>query len=208
MNTTIALGLVLGLGLLLTLTGLFPVRLPLAAAIARPGQPRSGRDSTADTYSLWTRLIGAPVAATSIGTSVEDRLSTDIRICNSDSATLISKIALAGLVGLTWAPAVSGLMLVGGVNVSWEFPAWASIALGITGCAVPVAALKAEAARRRRAFRHALSCYLDLVAVRLAGGAGVDGALSQSASAGSGWVFAELRFALDEARLMGEPPWT
>ena len=46
------------------------------------------------------------------------------------------------------------------------------------------------------------------MSVRLAGGAGVDGALNHSADTGQGWAFAEIRQALDEARLLGEPPWS
>jgi Flp pilus assembly protein TadB len=67
--------------------------------------------------------------------------------------------------------------------------------------------VRSEAAERRRSFRHALGCFLDLVAVRLAGGAGVDSALAGSAVAGDGWAFAELRQALTDARLRGEPSW-
>jgi Flp pilus assembly protein TadB len=63
------------------------------------------------------------------------------------------------------------------------------------------------AVERRRGFRHALGCFLDLVAVRLAGGAGVEGALNDSATSGLGWAFGEIRQALAQARLMGEAPW-
>jgi tight adherence protein C len=68
--------------------------------------------------------------------------------------------------------------------------------------------LRVDAAKRRKGFLHALSCFLDLVAVRLAGGAGVDGALNQCAEAGHGWAFVEIRQALAEARLLGEAPWS
>jgi Flp pilus assembly protein TadB len=98
-------------------------------------------------------------------------------------------------------------MLAGGVSVSFILPAWLSIALALVGGLVPVVALRAKAADRRRAFRHALGCFLDLVAVRLAGGAGVESALTLSARTGQGWAFRELREALAESRRMGEPPW-
>jgi Flp pilus assembly protein TadB len=80
--------------------------------------------------------------------------------------------------------------------------------LAVAGFVVPFIGLRAKAAERRRGFRHALSCYLDLVAVQLAGGAGVESALSSSARNGHGWAFREIRQTLAEARLMGEPPWT
>jgi Flp pilus assembly protein TadB len=99
-------------------------------------------------------------------------------------------------------------MVAGGVHVSFTIPVWLSVALAAAGAVVPFVALKAAAAERRQAFRHALGCFLDLVAVRLAGGAGVDSALTLSAASGVGWAFSELRQALAEARLMGEAPWT
>ena len=44
----------------------------------------------------------------------------------------------------------------------------------------------------------ALSSYLDLVDVVLAGGAGIETALEAAAEAGDGWAFAEIRGALVE----------
>jgi tight adherence protein C len=43
--------------------------------------------------------------------------------------------------------------------------------------------------------------------ISLAGGAGVDGALDDAASSGTGWGFRQLRRALDTARLTSAPPW-
>jgi Flp pilus assembly protein TadB len=64
-----------------------------------------------------------------------------------------------------------------------------------------------EASRRRAAFRHALSAYLNLVRILLAGGAGVDGALSDAAAAGEGWAFGHISRALTVARLTRTTPW-
>ena len=50
-------------------------------------------------------------------------------------------------------------------------------------------------------FRYALSLFLDLVVIVLAGGGGVETALYDAANAGSGWAFGELRRALNAARL-------
>jgi Flp pilus assembly protein TadB len=120
---------------------------------------------------------------------------------------VVAKQFLCGLVGLLWAPVTAALVIAAGVRVSFVLPLWVSVILATGGCFVPFLALKVAAAERRRAFRHALSCFLDLVAVRLAGGAGVDSALALSAASGQGWAFAELRQALAEARFMGDPPW-
>ena len=78
----------------------------------------------------------------------------------------------------------------------------------MTGGLLPLVGVRADATRRRRACRHALSSYLDLVAIRLAGGAGIDTALTDSAHAGAGWVFHQIDTTLGAARLAGRPPWT
>ncbi len=207
MTSALFLGAGLASGVLLTLSGLFPTRVPLATALQRLHQPRSHLAASVGD-SLWTRLAGAPLVSTPVGSSVQRRFAADLRVADVGAQEVVAKMALAFLVGLLWAPAVAALMALGGVHLSWVLPAWGALLLAVCGAAVPLLGLRAEAVRRRQAFRHALSCFLDLVSVRLAGGAGVDGALNDSAEAGQGWAFSEIRQALLEARLMGEPPWT
>ena len=57
---------------------------------------------------------------------------------------------------------------------------------------LPDLGIHAEAGKRRADFRHALGSFLDLVVISLAGGAGVEGALSEAAAIGHGWSFAQL----------------
>ena len=207
MTAAVLMGLGLGASLLLLGTALFPAQVPLPVALARVHQPRIHREPVASGPSLWTRLVGAPLASTAVGSHVHQRLAADLRVTGRRIEELTAKSVLALLVGLVWAPAVAGLMAFGGVLVPWVLPAWGALAIGTAGAVTPVMILRAEASARRRGFLHALSCFLDLVAVRLAGGAGVDGALNLSAASGQGWAFTEIRQALAEARLMGEPPW-
>jgi Flp pilus assembly protein TadB len=77
----------------------------------------------------------------------------------------------------------------------------------VAGFVFPELALRDQATRRRRAFRYALSAYLDLVNILLAGGAGIETALFAAADAGDGWAFDRLRKALDLARTTGRSPW-
>ena len=53
----------------------------------------------------------------------------------------------------------------------------------------------------------ALAAYLDLIVISLAGGAGIEAALTYSAAAGHGWAFTRLRGALQAAQLTRRPPW-
>lgn len=79
--------------------------------------------------------------------------------------------------------------------------------LAIAGFVYPDVPLKEQVEKRRTAFRHALSSYLDLVTILLAGGAGTESALEGAAEAGDGWAFGELRRALRRAQLTRRTPW-
>jgi Flp pilus assembly protein TadB len=82
-------------------------------------------------------------------------------------------------------------------------------ALGFSGAGflLPDLLLRDAARARRAAFSTALSAYLDLVNVLLAGSAGTETALVAAAHAGDGWVFAELRAALVRAEATRRSPW-
>src|SRR3546814_5467756 len=77
----------------------------------------------------------------------------------------------------------------------------------VAGLHLPVLVLRDEAEKRRGAFRHTRSSYLDLVNVLLAGGAGIETALHAAADAGDGWGYQTIRSELRRARLTGRSPW-
>jgi len=208
MTAAILLGAVGGLGAMVLLSGLLPQRPALATALAQLHQPRAARLDVSDHGGVLVRLVGQPLARTGLAARLSQRLGRDLRVTGQRADQVLAKQVACGFVGVLWAPATVALMALGGVSTSFILPLWCSAVLGTAGTFVPVLSLKVAAAERRRGFRHAFSCFLDLVAVRLAGGAGVESALSTSAHAGHGWAFAEIRQALAEARLMGEPPWT
>lgn len=204
MTGALLLGIAAGGGLMLLATGFLPARVPLDRALDRLDTP-AVRERTDDRW--WVQALGAPLVDTGIGHAATQSVRRDLRIIGRTTAEHLARcVALVG-VALLWAPVTFGLMAVGGVRFSWVLPLWVSLVLSAAAAVVPTLAVRAEATERRRSFRHALGCFLDLVAVRLAGGAGVDSALAGSAAAGEGWAFSELRQALSEARLRGEPSW-
>ena len=204
MTGALLLGIAAGGGLMLLATGFLPARVPLDRALDRLDTP-AVRERTDDRW--WVQALGAPLVDTGIGHAATQSVRRDLRIIGRTAAEHLARcVALVG-VALLWAPVTFGLMAVGGVPVSWVLPLCVSLVLSAAAAVVPTLAVRAEATERRRSFRHALGCFLDLVAVRLAGGAGVDSALAGSAAAGEGWAFSELRQALSEARLRGEPSW-
>jgi Flp pilus assembly protein TadB len=84
---------------------------------------------------------------------------------------------------------------------------WGALAGGVAGFAVPDVVLRKEAAERRGEFRQALSAFLDLTVIVLAGGGGVQTALDRAATAGDGWAFQRIRGTLDAARATRTTPW-
>jgi Flp pilus assembly protein TadB len=110
--------------------------------------------------------------------------------------------ALAVVVVAWWA-----VMNLVGVGISASILAPLVLVVVGVGFSVPGLVLRSQARRRRLAFGHALSAYLDLVGVLLAGGAGVETSLMAAADAGDGWVFAQLRDALVRARTHRRSPW-
>ena len=207
MTAAIALGAAAAVGLMLILSGLVPARASLAVTLAQLHRPRSTRtEPTQDTLII--RFVGRPLAHTTAAARIVRGCERDLRVTGRTGEDLLARQATCAFTGLVWGPVTVGVMGLGGVSVSLVLPLWSSAALAVAGFFVPLAGLKVAATERRRGFRHAFSCFLDLVAVRLAGGAGVESALSSSANGGQGWAFSEIRQALAEARLMGEPPWS
>lgn len=115
------------------------------------------------------------------------------------------------LIGGAGGAAAAGLASVGlailGIAPPTAVLAVLTAAVAVGGFYLPDALLRDEADRRRRAFRHALSSYLDLVNVILAGGGGIETSLHAAADAGDGWAFAAIRQALDRSRLTNRTPW-
>lgn len=128
------------------------------------------------------------------------RLAADLRICGRTSEAHVARRLLGALAGLAAALVASGLLaMVGGEVGSVGSVVFAAVGVAV-GFVVPDATLRKAAARRRRAFLHAFSSYLDLTNVLLAGGAGIETALVAAADAGDGWAFAHLRDCLVRAR--------
>jgi tight adherence protein C len=197
--TAAVLGAGIGVGLVLIGRSVRPRPLALDAALAaleplvagprqRPFAPVAGR-------------LLAPVLPRSPERDVELRVA-DIR---SD------EFALDKLIGLVGAAAGAALTCAGLATIGFAIPPGAAIVFallcGAAGFVLPDIVLADRTRQRQRAFRHALSAYLDLVNIILAGGGGIETALHSAADAGDGWAFGAIRHELDRARLTGRSPW-
>ncbi len=209
MTGALIVGLLAGTGVILLVTGLAPAPAPLVSELAAlHRRPPIARRDRLGPLTRRARLIGEPLANTNGGRQLGARLAKDLRVTETSLAAHLADRAALGLCGLLWAPVTAAMMRFAGADIGFTLPLWASLLLGPAGALYPSVVLRGRAADRRRSFRHALSAFLDIVAVSLAGGRGVDSALRDGANAGQGWAFDALRSALLEAQLLGETPWS
>src|SRR6266540_6931840 len=208
MILALACGAGVGLGLLAVVRGLAPPRPPLAVALARlqvgaaPPRPLATPPPPGDARGVAVGLVGVPLARLARRLGLAPRwLARDLAVLERPlERHLADKLTLA-LLGLLLAPAVAAALTVAGIRLPLPLPAWASLVLAVGGFFTPDLGVRADAARRRRDLRHALGSFLDLTVITLAGGSGVEGALTDAASVGHGFTAARLRRALATARL-------
>ncbi|WP_394620146.1 type II secretion system F family protein [Lentzea sp. JNUCC 0626] len=188
-------GLIWGAGLGLGLWGLlvwtFPPRPALHVVLGR-----LNADSGTD------RTIASGVARFS-----SRGLRANLAVVDKTSdAHFTEKVVLAGL-GLLLPATINGVLAALDAGRPWTVTAAAAIGLGAAGFWVPDLVVTRAAARRRTTFRHALGAYFNLVRVLLAGGTGIDSALTAAAGIGSGWAFRLIRQELLTAHVTRTTPW-
>jgi pilus assembly protein TadC len=206
-------GAAFGGGIFLFWRGLFPPRPSLVDALAHlRAAPEPEPIATRNREGGSAARLGAPIAhlleRAGADWLVPRRIRPDLAITGRSLERHLAEQVTLGLVGIVLVPLFVAVLLLGGVRLPLAVPVWAALLLGVAGFLLPDLGVHGEALQRRRDFRHALSSYLDLVVVALAGGAGVETALADAASVGRGWAFDYLRRALDHSRLSRETPWS
>lgn len=208
MTGALMLGAGFGLGLIAIAVALMPRKATLAQALAaisrQPGPPPIAVTDAGG----WTARIGRPAVTVLAGLGLPSRpVRRDLAILGRTGERLLAEQATAAITGLLIVPATAVLLAGAGVTLPWQIPAAGALTLGTAGFTLPALTVRQEATARRARFRHALSTYLDLVVISIAGGAGVEEALTSSAATGNGWAFTQLRQALETARLTRRPLW-
>lgn len=202
MTVPLLLGLACGLGLWLTVVAARPRPVPLAQALAD--------------------LHRTPTTTASVSTGpFTGRLLELLTVLGLQTPQREQQLALAGITPQAWARdkligAIGGLavpLLVWAALTAFGIhvpPTAGLLALAgaVAGWFLPDVKLNEQVTQRRKAFQYALSAYLDLVNVILAGGGGIETALVAAADAGDGWAFARLRHALHRAQRINQPLWT
>jgi Flp pilus assembly protein TadB len=192
-------GLLIGLAAAVLIGELVPAGPSLRAAIgrleARPDPVRHVTRPRELARRLGASLPWLPVPAADLrllGQEVEDWLAT--------------KVAL-GVAGLAAVPVLTGLLSLSGHSLPWSIPVAGSLALGLALFFAPDLVTRVNALEKRRDFRHALTSYLDLVALERGAGAAPTEALEAAAEVGTGWAFQRIAAALHAARKESRPPW-
>lgn len=134
-------------------------------------------------------------------------IDNDLRITGRGTDTQLAAKALLTVAGLLTPWLLQILLALGGQSPDAEVPLLAGLGLAVLGFLAPDLAVRAKATRLRREFRGALSAFLDLVGITLAGGAGVEAALHDAAAVGAGPAFDAIRRALRAAQLTRTTPW-
>jgi Flp pilus assembly protein TadB len=192
-------GALAGLGIFVLADELAPGQRRLDAALARISGPEAG----GSWRPAWSRAA-ARLAALTPWLAVP---SADLALLGKDREQLLVSKVVLGIAGLALVPALGMALVLADRPVPWTIPAGASVLAGAALFLAPDLVTRSAAAERRTDFRHALTSYLDLVALERSAGAGPTEALEAAAQIGGGWAFARIAAALDAARRASRPPW-
>ncbi len=134
-------------------------------------------------------------------------LGTMLLITGVPLQSLCAESLFSAIAGLVIIPLFMTVIYIAGIHI----PAAATILLGIVGAgaaaSMPVLELISRAREMRDVARRAVSSYIDLVVLCLAGGMGIEGALFAAAGVGDNWFYERIRRTLRIARRSGGSMW-
>jgi tight adherence protein C len=208
-TAALAVGAVAGLGLFLLFFALMPRRAGLARQVAAfDAEHRSASRPLEDREREFGPRLGRLLAAVCAEQGWEfPSLRANLSIIGKSFESYLAAKVLLSLFGFLLAPALLLLLTLAGWRIPFVIPLWLGLALGGGFFFLPDLEVRQKAEARRRDFRHAISAFLDLVAMNLSGGRGVPEALVAASEIGSGWALRRLRDALANARITGQTPW-
>jgi Flp pilus assembly protein TadB len=198
----IVAGLLAGLAVAVLIGELIPAGPSLRAAFGRMESTRPA--DAAQPVTSTARELASRIAASVPWLPVP---AADLRLLGQETDEWLASKLMFGLAGLVVVPVLSALLALGGTRVTWTVPVAASLALGAALFFAPDLVTRVNAAEKRRDFRHALTSYLDLVALERGAGAAPTEALEAAADVGGGWAFERIAAALDQARKASRAPW-
>lgn len=214
MTLAVLAGAGAGLGLLLLSVALFPPKPSLAVSLARldaaarmPRRTTAPEQQGATIYRLLVRYGGQPLATAFLERGwLSAGLRSDLAVLGEQPAELFASRAASAIAGLALGPILIALLATAGISPPIVLPAWLAILSAGMLFTLPDIAVRRRAKDRRRDFRAAVGSYLDLVAMKMASGAGLSESLRDAATIGGDGPFARIRVALEDARIDGLTP--
>lgn len=202
-------GGIVGVALVGAWRALFPPPVGLAEALdglhrlAPPPRPHTPAGFTGP----WATRLGRLLSGLS-GVGEASHVDGDLRVIGRAPEHHLGAKALAAIVGLAlpvlWVWAMGQAAMVA---VAPGLALVMGVLLATAGWFVPDALVRRQAAERRGGFVSTFGTFLDMVAISLAGGVGIEGALADAARVGRGREAAVLRAALEEAARAGRSQW-
>lgn len=190
-----------GGGLLLVARALAPPPRSLRVMSSELREQRAVRSSAGSTRRWWERIAGR------LGSGQSLRRAADLSVLGRtptrhtlDQLGYAVVFATCGLLPGVVAPAT-------GVDVPVLSIVGVAIVFGASGWLYPEVEVRSRARAARRAWAEALTVYVDIVGISLAGGAGVEDALMVASQAGSGPQFEELAATLRAAQTRRRKLW-
>ncbi|MEU5259751.1 secretion system protein [Amycolatopsis sp. NPDC021455] len=202
------LGLGTGVGLWMLLTWAIPLRPSLHEHLSTANAAASAPAAHVSEAG-WAMAIARPLVPglRRLGLPGE-KLERDLRVLGRGADTHLGIKVVVSCVGLVTPLVLQVILALADLPVSVEVLLASALGLAAVGFLAPDLEVRTKAARARADFRGALSAFLDLVWITLAGGAGVEVALLAAAEVGCGPAFIQLRRALDAAQLTRITPWS
>jgi tight adherence protein C len=217
MTLALFFGAMVGGGVYLLVRLLMRPAPTVRATIARIDAGRTGYRSVTASAAGDHELGGLDKVKASLGRRLEieaanrgwkfGRLRRDLAVMNQPFSTMLATKTLFAIGALIIVPLWWYIAALAGFTPPSLAPAVVTIGAAMVAFFLPDLALRQEAERRRRDFRHVVGSFLDLVAMNLAGGRGLPEALMAASSVGDHWAMARIRQALSNARVIGITPW-
>ncbi len=211
MTTVVVLGLLAGVGLVGIAAGLrstTPSLEAVAGVMARA--PRTVRDEQPSDRGAGRaahRIAEHPRVRSMLDGDRGGELISALAVTDESLEGLCSRILILGGAALV-APPIAWLALdMAGAVLPLGIAAAAVCLLVPVGVGLPLITLVRRARARRRHVRTMLSSFVDLTVLGLAGGVGVEGALSAASQISHDWSARRIARALGGARDSGMSTW-
>jgi tight adherence protein C len=211
MTTALLAGAALGGALYLLVLAVAPPRRSLAAAVGRweAGRSRTlGPSTSTSVPQQWGARMAAWFARECAKRGIRfTTIRPDLELIGRSLEEHLAKKLLYALGGFLMPAAFVTIMVAGGVSVPWSVPLIVGVGFAVGFFFLPDASVKAKAVEQRGALRWALSCYLVLVSMAMAGGRAVPQALPTAAKLGKGEAFGLIARTVTGARAKDMTPW-